>query len=223
MISRRSATIGGLIALLWPGRILAAGPLVPFQLKVFIPSPGVRYLGDVFGGGDKAIVEGTIDLGQSGPSSLSVRTRYLGPTKRYPPAAAQPVAGKPDWYVALAGSATPTETGQSPLSDEALSARWQQPAGGTHGVRITVDAANPLVTGAPAIDASFHVGLRLSGSRVEYLLSAEHDGFPSYRLTLGAGALVYDYDCVAAGDTPTALFPPMDRSVTASAWQGLAV
>jgi len=58
-------TAGGLAALGPPVRALAVAPLVSLQLRVFIPSLGVSYLGDLFGGGDKAVIEGTIDLGRT--------------------------------------------------------------------------------------------------------------------------------------------------------------
>jgi hypothetical protein len=223
MITRRTMTIGTLAALAWPARLLAAGPLVPFQLRVFIPSPGVSYLGDLFGGGDKAILEGAIDMDNSGAGALSLTARSLGATRRYSPSAAKAVAEKPDWYVSLAPGAAAIETGQSPLTNASLSASWEVPAGATHGVKFVVDAANPLVTAAPAIDAVIRLGLRRTGSGVEYQLSGDHDGFPSYQIKLGAGALVYNYDCVAAGDTPAALFPPMDRTVTSSGWKPLTI
>lgn len=193
----------------------AAPLLVPFQLRIAIPSPGVSYLGDVFAGGDKAIVEGTIDMGKTGPAALSVTNRFLGATKRYAASAASPVTGKPSWYVALSPSAPPTETGQAPVTPQSLSATWTTPAGATHGVRLVVAAANPLVTGSPDINAEVTLGLRAGGTGVEFTFTAQHDGFPDYRLKLGANQVVYSYDCVAAGDSPIALFPPMERSGSA--------
>lgn len=220
MISRRAVTIGGLAAMALPAAARAASTLVPFQLRVFIPSPAVSYVG-VFSGGDKAIVEGTIDLAKSGAAALSVTTRKLGPTKKYADSAAIAMTGKPDWYVALVPGAAPIQTGQADLTAAALSASWDVPAGATHGVKIVVDAANPLIALAPAINAEIRIGLRAAAGGAAYWLSAEHDGFPNYQVKLGAGALVHDYDCVVAGDTPFALMIPMERETVTPTWLAL--
>ena len=81
-------------------------------------------------------------------------------------------------------------------------------------VFFSADASNPLVTLAPAInlDAEFHLNLATRQCRFEI----DHDGFPAYEAYISAdgagGTTVYNYDPRTAGEGPSALFPPMDKS-----------
>ncbi|MEG3147292.1 hypothetical protein U1839_21785 [Sphingomonas sp. RT2P30] len=218
MASRRQVMLGSVLVVASPAFARPATAIVPFQLRVAIPSSGVLYGGLLFGGGVKALIEGTIDLARSGAAAMSVTTRFLGATRQYAAPDAVALAGKPSWFVGIKPGAVPTKTGQAVVNDTSLGVAWTPPPGATHGLTLTVNAANPLVPAAPAIDAKFVLGLRMTGSVTHYILSAQHDGFPDYGFRLGAGAPVYGYDCVTAGDSPLALFPPMERSGGTSAW-----
>jgi len=188
---------------------------ITVKLTVFIPSDAVTYsvlgYGGTFNGGVKCAPEPKIDLDVSGPGSLVFPTPSWGTTREYLDSDSLPVSGKPDWYRALkAGAAVQAEERLERTTDN-LNATFAPPAGATHGVFFKVVGANPLLTLAPAIDAEITVGLRKRGSAVEYMVAGEHDGFPSYVLTLN-GKEVYNHDCVAKGETPSALKPWMDIS-----------
>ena len=82
-------------------------------------------------------------------------------------------------------------------------------------VLMVVHASNPLVRGAPAIDALaiFHID---PYNRYCYM-TGFHDGFPGYEAYIsGDGVMteqVYSFDPVAAGNSISSLFPPMDISI----------
>jgi hypothetical protein len=75
-------------------------------------------------------------------------------------------------------------------------------------------ASNPLVKLAPAID--FEAVFRVNPMTRKCTFEIEHDGFPAYEAYItfngGSGVTVYNYDPIPAGETPKALFPPMDKS-----------
>jgi hypothetical protein len=81
-------------------------------------------------------------------------------------------------------------------------------------VHFAESASNPLVTGAPAIDAVIDV--HIDPVRRTAYTTGEHDGFPAYEVYVtasgGAGVAVSTYDPRKTGKGPTALFPPMDES-----------
>lgn len=219
MWTRRAGLLGLFAAIGQADRAASQASSASFQLRIFIPSPAVSYLGDAFSGGDKVVLDGKFDLSKPGPESLSISRRYLGPTDRYAPEAVEAVAGRPSWFVRPRPGMQPVERGQAILSNRSLAAHWFTPAGATHGVRIVAEAANPLVAGSPAIDAAITLGLRRRDDDLEYSLEAEHDGFPSYSLTVGSRT-VLNYDCVVAQDSPLGLFPPMERH-SKTAWRRL--
>lgn len=82
--------------------------------------------------------------------------------------------------------------------------------------KILLTAGNPLVTGAPAIDADLYMevyrGAGVTTGSTYY--SIAHDGFPSYELFRKDGALsystIYTFSSDLAGTSPYALFPPME-------------
>jgi hypothetical protein len=86
-------------------------------------------------------------------------------------------------------------------------------------VDFLVEAVNPLVRGAPAIDASvvFHVDPAVQTCR----LTGQHDGFPAYEAYVtadgGAGVTVHTHDPRTSGDDIMSLFPPMDEAVATTA------
>lgn len=81
-------------------------------------------------------------------------------------------------------------------------------------IRFAIAATNPLVFGAPAIDADMLV--HVDPVRRTASTTGSHDGFPAYELYVtadgGAGVAVHTYHPTTAGKTPEALFPPMDES-----------
>lgn len=91
-----------------------------------------------------------------------------------------------------------------------------QPSGNEVLVHFEADAANPLAPGAPAINlvVDFHIDLEHRTAK----LLGNHDGFPAYEAYVtangGAGTAVYTYDPRDADEDPSALFPPMDKSVS---------
>lgn len=210
----RRAVIGGMTSALAPLDGARAAPLAYFVLHIFIPAPAVAYAGRIFGGGDKVMVQGAIDLEVTGPGALRVSRLSFGTTREYADTAVEAASGRPAWYRTLRAGAKPLAEATQSVSDQTLSVVWAVPAGGTHGCSILVEGRNPLVTGAPAIDAVFILGFRLRNGRLERRLDCKHDGFPSYELHIN-GRLVRDYDGLT--DTPLGLFPPMERTY-ATGW-----
>jgi Protein of unknown function (DUF3238) len=89
-------------------------------------------------------------------------------------------------------------------------ASWN--ADGSVAVKFKGAAANPVgLPGTPAID--FAINATCTGGNCTP--SGSHDGFPAYRLEVtneqGATNTIYEYDPYKAGDSPIALFPPMER------------
>jgi hypothetical protein len=208
-LNRRKIVCG--IALTLSPRAASAQSVIPFALRIYIPSPAVIFAGSTFNGGDKVLLTGAINLAASGAAALSVNQRTFGETRQYAAGVAQPVAGKPSWYGALPSGAAPIKTDTAQVTDSNLKASWEVPAGATHGARLWVVGANPIPLVAPAIDADILVGLRRTGGVVQFTLNAAFDGFPSYELKLN-GTPVLDHDCIVTSQGPSDLVPPMDRS-----------
>jgi hypothetical protein len=91
-------------------------------------------------------------------------------------------------------------------------------SGGEVLAHFEVDSANPLAPGAPAInlEADFHLDM----AQRTCSLQGNHDGFPAYEAYVtangGSGKTVYRYDPRTTDEGPSALFPPMDKSVSTS-------
>ncbi|MGH8653935.1 MAG: hypothetical protein ACREYE_17980 [Gammaproteobacteria bacterium] len=134
-------------------------------------------------------------------------------TKKYHENDALPVGDKPDWYRSLKAGAQAIASKQLERTTSNLDAAWSVPAGASHGVFLEVDGGNPLLSAAPNINAEIYLGFRGSVGIIEYMVSSEHDGFPNYQLQLN-GKVIYAWDCVAQGETPGALKPPMDQTVS---------
>jgi hypothetical protein len=80
-------------------------------------------------------------------------------------------------------------------------------------VHCVVSAANPLVTGAPAIDYDTNLTVDYTNtSDPRYSLEGEHDGFPAYEFYIG-DKRIYQHDPLATGEGLLSLYPPLDHDV----------
>ena len=83
-------------------------------------------------------------------------------------------------------------------------------------VHFASDASNPLVGAAPAINLDVRFEVDPSSRQVR--LTGEHDGFPAYEAYAtwdgGAGVSIYGYDPRISGEGISALFPPMDKTIS---------
>lgn len=83
-------------------------------------------------------------------------------------------------------------------------------------IQFATAASNPLVALAPAIDSI--VTFNINPISRTCSVSGQHDGFPAYEAYVtadgGAGISVYGYDPRVAGEGISALFPPMDKTIT---------
>ncbi|KQN05179.1 hypothetical protein ASE78_16785 [Sphingomonas sp. Leaf25] len=214
LLNRRE-TIGSIVATSLALPAFAQTRLViPFDLRIFIPAAAVSYAGRSFGGGTKVRVDGTLDCGVAGPAALRIGTAGFDETKEYDSDALVPVDGGPAWARRIRPGAAPIAVGHQDVTDATLRTAWALPPGATHGCEIVVNGRNPLVRGAPAIDATFTLGLRRGTLGIERWLRCAHDGFPSYEFRVG-GRVLRAYDCIAADATPLALFPPAEIAFTA--------
>lgn len=196
---------------------------IDIQLEIAIPSQVVHFsvlgYGGSFNGGIKCTPRVKIDLDAVGSGSLSFPTPSWGITRSYDDSNTLPIAGKPDWFRSLKSGAKPLQEMQLVRTLANLNAVFVTPPNSTHGVRFTVIGSNPLIALAPPINADITIGLRKNGSAIQYQVSGDHDGFPNYRLMLN-GAEIYAHDCVASDESPSALKPPMDYSVSLD-WRAL--
>ena len=93
---------------------------------------------------------------------------------------------------------------------------------GSTTIGMEVDASNKLVTGAPAINYDVNVTITETGDGTfDFNISGQSDGFPAYEFFItneatGNSYLIYGSNPAATGDTPTALFPPMEKNIEAS-------
>ena len=141
----------------------------------------------------------TIDYRHVGTSHIMM------PSSLLPPGIIPPIFLPP--YISVASGTASTNT---------LANGTPQPSGGAVVVHFSVDSANPLAPGAPAInleaDFSFDMAARTCH------LTGSHDGFPAYEAYVtangGSGETVYGYDPRTTGEGPTALWPPMDKSIS---------
>ena len=188
---------------------------VTIKLTIGIPSEAVYYklvLGGAYNGGIKCSPNPTLNLDEAGAASLSVPALGWETSHSYADEDALAVPGKPDWYRSLRPGANPTGTATLQRTSENLNVEFAQMEGATHAVLFTVAGPNPLLVGAPAIDAVITVGLRKVAGGVQFAVKGDHDGFPNYTLQIN-GKTMYVWDAVAQGGTPLALSPPMDQSV----------
>ena len=189
---------------------------VSIHLSIGIPSQVVFYAfmgyGGTFNGGVKCNPNPTIDLDKAGAVSMAVPALEWGTTHRYADADAIVMPGKPDWHRSLRAGATPSASKRLDRNVQNLNVEFVQMNGATHAVKFVVVGSNPLLPGAPAIDALITVGLRKAAGGIQYAVQGEHDGFPNYTLQINAKS-VYVWDAVAKGEDPSALGLGMDQDV----------
>ena len=207
---------------------------VDIKIRVFIPAPvaivtipvtgGVMpgnsaHGGDgrgfqINGGTSRAEVTGRFRFGAEGqPTQLTDVTRTFGESANYNVEDTVAVAGMPEWYRNLKPGVTAIERGTQNVTDSKLNLEL----GGSsfHGilsmaenavvVTFNIHASDPIVTGAPDIDATIALLIKMDGDRVKVRVNGGHDEFPAYEIYAN-GTLVYSYDPVAAGGTPWGLF-----------------
>jgi V8-like Glu-specific endopeptidase len=207
---------------------------VDLKIRVFIPAPVAivtipgtdqpaplqsGHGGDgrgfqLTGGSSRAEVTATFHFGDgSNPSQLTDLTRTFGESSNYDINDTVAVPGKPAWYRNIRDGATPIERGTQSVTDSKLNLE----VGGSsfHGilsmaenaivVTFNLHASDPIVTGAPDIDATLALLLKIDGERIKVRINGGHDEFPAYEIYAN-GTLVYSYDPVAAGGSPWGLF-----------------
>ena len=207
---------------------------VDLKLRVFIPAPvvietipvqGSRVPGrnahggdgrgfQLDGGSSRAEVTAKFHFGggDGAKPTLTDVTRRFGESTNYDPDDTVEVSGKPSWYRNLRPGAKAIERGSQTVSDAKLnvalggSANDGMVSMAENAVVVTFDlhASDPIVTGAPDIDATLAVMVKVDGDRVKARVRGGHDEFPAYELYAN-GVLVYSYDPVAAGGTPWGL------------------
>ncbi len=207
---------------------------VDIKIRVFIPAPvaivTIPVTGGVMpgqsahggdgrtfqqnGGTSRAEVTGRFRFGADGqPSQLTDVTRTFGESTNWSIDDTVVAPGMPEWYRNLKPGAKPTERGTQSVTDSKLNLEL----GGSsfHGmismaenavvVTFNLHASDPIVTGAPDIDATIALLIRMEGDRVKVRVNGGHDEFPAYEIYANS-TLVYSYDPVAAGGTPWGLF-----------------
>jgi RHS repeat-associated protein len=91
---------------------------------------------------------------------------------------------------------------------------------GSTTVNMKVDASNKLVDGAPSINYDVNITLtQQKNGSLDYNISGATDGFPAYEFFItnqatGNSTLIYGSNPNKTGDSPTALFPPMEKTVS---------
>ena len=219
------------------------GELIEIKYRMFIPSPiiagpvsGLPLVGSDYGGDGRGFsysggtsrgeITATVMLNGDGSlSDLTIVDRHWSPSTAYDSGQTFSVEGKPDWWKDKQSGAQPTDTATYPLTDDNLrvylggaSTRRNVLAVTSQSSVLSIHAAgaNPLAPpGAPDIDADISIYLRNGAGGPEVMVDGEHDGFPAHELYIN-GQRVHHYDPVAAGNGPTALFPPCDQTVQTS-------
>jgi Protein of unknown function (DUF3238) len=209
---------------------------VDVKFRAFIPSPAVWVPApgyyDVTGGDKRGYsynqgthrgeIHACVRLPSAGVrASLKILSRNWGQTTAYRASDSTTVSGFPKWYVALKPGATPAASATLQVTNSNLKIAL----GGTslrHNayavtskstvLSLHADGSNPLISVAPAINADLNLYLKRGGDVLSCLVCGDHDGFPAYELYVN-GVLIYCYDPIAAGKSPTALFPPSDIGV----------
>jgi hypothetical protein len=213
-----------------------SGTTVELKLRIFIPCNALTALSFT---GRRAFAGDGRDFSYSSgtsraelvanvtvsPSGVLLVSRKFGLSSEYNFEDAIPVAGKPDWFMDVRPGAAAIATDTLQVTDDNLNISLGVGDSTTEGifsvaerttvVNINVAGALPLMTGAPDIDATLYVHFKTDGVGVQALVHGTHDGFPAYELYLNQ-KLVYQFDPVAAGTSPTNLLPPEDITVSTS-------
>jgi len=209
---------------------------VDITLRVFIPSPAIlaerpvvsnrAFGGDgrgfqASGGTSRAEIQARYVYSKPGQAhSFTVLSRSWGESTEYAVDDTQAVAGKPSWYRSIKPGAKPIARETLAVSDDNLSASL---GGDSHqGIISVVEGsvvsgfhvagALPLMFLSADIDANFYLHLKRDNDRMLVRLLGSHDEFPAYELYAN-GSLVYSYDPVARGGTPTGLIGTGDFDV----------
>ncbi len=211
---------------------------VEVRLRLFIPAPVVDGPGGAFGGDGRgfsynggsarADLKARVKLRQDGTPQVTIVDRRWGESTAYASSDVVAVPGKPDWWKDKRSGARPTQRATLAASNDNLNLSV---GGSTRDnievtmsdatvVRFHVDGGIPLMSLAPNINADLRLHLKREGGAIQAKLLGDHDGFPAYEVYV-EGQRIYGYDPVAAGNTPTALFPPSDITVS-TGWQTLA-
>jgi hypothetical protein len=91
---------------------------------------------------------------------------------------------------------------------------------GSTTINMQVDASNKLVDGAPSINYDLNITLtQQKNGSLDFNISGASDGFPAYEFFItnqatGNSTLIYGSNPNKTGDSPTALFPPMEKTVS---------
>lgn len=235
-----AALIGGVCALTveskttLPKQLYTRKDSVPVELTIFIPQNNLPNPADggttIFEGDNrtfnknatsfrcrqKVTVVPVESLNASGLKPGSIEN-LVGTTRKYDPATSLDSQGN---LTAAAradmvqGPPMMLEYGVASNADMHVSVTRS----GARRLRVMLQgsAANPLVFSAPAIDWNIIIDIDATDrGRPKYTVTGSHDGFPAYELYL-FDQRIYAYDPVAAGETPLALFPPMDKTAGSS-------
>jgi len=219
-----------------PGNPIISREPLDIRLRVFIPSPAVLvalpgagdygYKGDNRGfsydtGTSRAEIWIDVSASSEGTRVISEKKRSFGQTESYRADDLESVIGKPNWwkrikrdpFLKLERPPVDIKTAEVDANTLTVTARAERSAltlfQTTH-VLLHVDAANPLVPVAPAINADLDLQLIPSTpGGISYSISGTHDGFPAYELYIRKHR-VYSYDPVQVGADPTRLgLPPI--------------
>lgn len=213
---------------------------VDVRLRLFIPAPAVALVpqvGDHYGGDgrtfgydggtSRAEVRGTLKFGTDHTwPEFDISKIEFGETKAYEAADTTEVADKPSWWRSVNPGAAVKDSRTLPRSNDNLAAQpsytfprfdgGDGPLGPTAAVLyFRIDAANPLATPSPAIDAEIRLELKEYNGKLHVKLAGHHDGFPAYELYVDR-CLVYSHD-PTGDDSPVDLLPPTDVLVAEGA------
>ncbi|HKK29186.1 MAG TPA: hypothetical protein VKA18_02180, partial [Alphaproteobacteria bacterium] len=215
-------------------RVFIPPEILNYELIEAGPSAGGIFGGDgrhfhYDAGSSRAELHGVIDLDPNRDTPLlELATPLWGETTKYAQDSFVDLDALPSWYN-LGGApltlAVPSwfkgkKAGVSPIDSATLARteknlRMEVTRIDAEFVRVNlvVAGANPLIPGSPDIDAEIDVFLwRRPGLPALLFVKGRHDGFPAYELYVNRQRIA-EYDPVVAGDTPFALFPPMDRDI----------
>ena len=98
--------------------------------------------------------------------------------------------------------------------------------GNSATVNLEVDASNKLVFGAPSIDYKVSITITQNeDGTFSYSIGGQRDGFPAYEFFItnestGESVLIYGSNPNDTGNTPRALFPPMEEDISSSGTVG---
>lgn len=193
----------------------------PIRFNIYgeIPAQAVVFADRAFSGGRKFEIDFTIDL-LNGQNTPIINKAVWGKTIEYAPVIEiiTGLGGKPNWHGTLTVHSKPIREAELKRTHKNLNCTFENETEGIKSYSIIANGGNPLVAGAPNIDLHLFLGIRQHNGTIEYRFSGAHDGFPSYAIRVGKHnnrrlKYIYQHDCIDAGESPIALFPPMDKDV----------